>query len=680
MINKKNSNHLYADGEYNREQLHNLLTAAGYVVTDDTFRNLKPKENGLYAEVTFRITEDNELVALTKEQIEEALFDSKFIRLADVLGERFLRDIEVTDVNPWTEETHHGLGYVKAAIMGMPLPYKEFGGQMFQSYVQGMMTEKDIAARMYYPKMLDMHEALLRRTLKQQIMDSMATAARAQAQAAEKEKPMRVIYVHQPVHKDQLRAMMAACGFETTPETFRNLKKDGQGTYSNTTFSVVDNKAMVLDNKDTDMYMFHPAREHIHEALAPHVITEAAVTKINPETGLAADEDCAFLSCKVFGQKTTPLQIGSSLLRLYERGQVSAVQIAGGMYRNALIDHYQEVKTEVDCGYRWTDGYATRYCTGHTGEGTMYKDMKAFDEKEGICYICDEALAQRAEDISDGIVKPIEEYGYTYTDLVNYARMNALRNPEQVARHCLQNITWQSPFTELDEFHNCCDIEDLLELDEEIQDLYDLFIEECGVAPNYAVVYIEYKDGEGQRDMIALNPEAGERMDDEVVFTCSNFEEFKKLADENCKEDFRVTEIYDYIHGDKDYELKAKMREKSYSGNTLVSAPINENDIDTMDDGATIITSEEKEILWYDDLSRISDVNVFRNPMNKDYVEFRMRCKIDGEQMLGRVITTGQVEELANGADRKEMAARVFAREMTLNNPNDQSIRNGQGR
>ena len=679
-MNKQNSNHLYADGEYNREQLHNILTAAGYVVTDDTFRNLKPKENGQIAEATFRITENNELVSLTKEQIEEALFNSKFTRLADVLAERFLHDIEVTDVNPWTDETERGLGYVKASIMGMSLPYKEFGGQMFQSYVQGMMTEKDIAARMYYPKMLGMHEALLRRTIKEQTMDKLVTAARTQTQQAENDKPMRVIYVHQPIHKDQLRAMMAACGFETTPDTFRNLVKDGNGTYSNTTFSVIDNKAMVLDNKDTDMYMFHPAREHIHEALAPHVITEAAVTKINPETGLAADEGCAFLCCKLFGQKTTPLQIGSSLLRLYERGQIGTVQLAGGMYRNALIDHYQEVKTEVDCGYRWTDGYITRYYTGHTGEGEIYKDMKAFDEKEGICYLSGHALECYESDKEQGVSKPIEHYGDTYKDLVHYARMNALRNPVKVARYCLQNCTWQSPTTELDEFQHNCDVEDILELDEQIQDTYDLFIEDCGKAPNYADVYIIYKDGGGQRDTIALNPKAGEQDDESVVFTCQNFEEFKKLADNNNKEDFYVAEIYGYYYGDRDHELKAAMQEKSYSANPVVSSPINENDIDTMDAGATLITSEEKEIPWYKDLSRISDVNVFRNPMNKDYVEFRMRCKIDGEQMLGRVITTQQVEDLANGADRKEIAAQVFAREMTLNNPNEQSIKNGLGK
>lgn len=776
---KVSSSHLYADGEYSREQLHNVLKAAGYVVTDNTFRNLKVKENGKYAGETFRITENNELVGLTKEQTEEALFDGRFTRLAEVLGERFLHDIEVTDVNPWTEETHRGLGYVKASICGITLPAKEFGNILYQSYVQGLITEKDIAARLYYPKMLDMHEALLRRTLKQQTMDKVEEAARVQVQNTENEKPMRVIYVHQPVHKDQLRAMMAACGFETTPDTFRNLVKDGQGTYSNTTFSVVDNKAMVLDYKDTVMYMSHPAREHIHEALAPHVITEAAVTKINPETGLAAEEGCAFLSCKVFGQKTPPLQIGSSLLRFNERGQLGTVQLAGGMYRDALIDHFQEVKTEVDCGYRWTDGHTTRYCAGHTGEGAMYKDMKAFDEKKGICYISDEALTQREEDISYGIVKPIEEYGYTYTDLVNHARMHALRNPEEVARHCLQNCTWQSPFTELEEFHNCCEIEDLLTLDEEVQDKYDLFVENNGQAPNYAEVFIEYKDDKAsQRDMIALNSEAGECADDEVVFTCSSFDDFKRLTAEDNGEDFVVREIYGYhegnmngqkrtfddehIHDELDDTIRKAMKSEERTieidmdmtprklkdvlakegiqlldilpgideplplnkegGNvahvylrvdcdcnsvidwadeymyrdaraedsdtriTKLSQIVNsqeqfaDKDIDTLDEGATLVNAEEKEVPWYEDLTRISEVKIFRNPFLHDRDEYRMKCRIDGVQQLGRILFPTQVVELANGADKTEIAAQVFAREMTLNNPNDQSIKAGPGR
>ena len=231
----------------------------------------------------------------------------------------------------------------------------------------------------------------------------------------------------------------------------------------------------------------------------------------------------------------------------------------------------------------------------------------------------------------------------------------------------------------MDEYHHCCDVEDILELDEEIQDRYDLFIEECGVAPNYADVYIEYKDGQGQRDIIALNPKAGEKLDDEVVFTCLNFEEFKKLAEKDCKEYFRVMEIYDYFHGNRDHELKTEMKEKTLSEKSGASAPITEWDTDTIDNGTTLINAEEKEVPYYEDLSRISNVKVFRNPLLHDRDEYRIKCMIDGVQQMGRVIFPMQIVALANGTNRTKIAAQAFAREMTLNNPCEQSRKNGRG-
>ena len=85
-----------------------------------------------------------------------------------------------------------------------------------------------------------------------------------------------------------------------------------------------------------------------------------------------------------------------------------------------------------------------------------------------------------------------------------------------------------------------------------------------------------------------------------------------------------------------------------------------------------VADSTAKEIPWYEDLSRISDVRIYRNPLNKSSLEFRLRCTIDGVQQMGRIIHPQMVEDLANGADRTEMAAKVFAREMTLNNPQSQ--------
>ena len=82
----------------------------------------------------------------------------------------------------------------------------------------------------------------------------------------------------------------------------------------------------------------------------------------------------------------------------------------------------------------------------------------------------------------------------------------------------------------------------------------------------------------------------------------------------------------------------------------------------------------------YDGLLRITGVCVFRNPQVRDSVEFRMRCRIDGVQQMGRVLSADQVEQLANGADKVRMAAKVFDSERTLQNSCERSLKSGPAR
>ena len=349
----------------------------------------------------------------------------------------------------------------------------------------------------------------------------------------------------------------------------------------------------------------------------------------------------------------------------------------------------------------------------------------------------------------------IEQYGDTYEELVAYARDLSLRNPEKVARHAVEQATWQSAFTELEEFHNHCEPEDILTLDEEIVDKFDRYVEEHGKQPDYAEVFIEYKDDRAsQRDMVALNPEAGEAADEEVAFTFSNFDAFKRLTAEDSGEDFVIREIYAYHAGSTDGqkrtfddahihdELDETIRQAEQAEERVIEVdmdmtpqqlkdvlakegiklldvlpgideplPLNKENgnvshvylrvvydgvidwadeymyRDAMQDDPNlkieslaamvrlqqgVADSTAKEIPWYDDLSRISDVRIYRNPLNKSSLEFRLRCTIDGVQQMGRIIHPQMVEDLSNGADRTEMAAKVFAREMTLNNPQSQ--------
>lgn len=76
--------------------------------------------------------------------------------------------------------------------------------------------------------------------------------------------------------------------------------------------------------------------------------------------------------------------------------------------------------------------------------------------------------------------------------------------------------------------------------------------------------------------------------------------------------------------------------------------------------------------------AEITEVRIFRNPQNHSETEFRMRCKIDGVQQMGKVLTSQQVEDLANGADRIDMAAKVFAHEIA--EIRNQQLEKGRGR
>lgn len=395
---KQNYTHLYADGVHSRKQLHNLLEAAGFTVTEDTFRNLEMKENGKYADVTFRITDGNGLTGLSERDAIESVFDGVFQRLANVLGQRFLSDIEVTDKNPLTEGSQKGIAYVKARIAGIPMATKEFGGQLYNSYVQGIMTEKDIASRLYFPDMLKMHNEL---------------------------------------HRE---ALYAAVG----------KKQTGTGP----------SDADIHDELDETIRQAKQAEERIIEV----------------------DMDM------------TPQQL---------------------------------------------------------------KDVLA---KEGIQLL----------DILPGIDEPLP---------LNKQGGNVAHVYLRVDCDCNSVIDWADEYM--------------------------------------------YRDARAEDS------------------------------------DTRITKLSQIVNSQEQLADK---------------------DIDTLDEGATLVNAEEKEVPWYEDLTRISEVKIFRNPFLHDRDEYRMKCRIDGVQQLGRVLFPTQVVELANGADKTEIAAQVFAREMTLNNPNDQSIKAGPGR
>lgn len=462
------------------------------------------------------------------------------------------------------------------------------------------------------------------------------------------------IYLHNSVHKDQLRALLNDCGYKLTPETFRSLVKNDEGYYSNTLIKVTDGMAVCLSPEEAERNIMQPGRKHLHEVLGPKVITNISISRNHPETGVPHESGGAFIKADIHNIPCSVMPIGKTLFNQYNRGNHTEMDIASGIYRNLLVAYYRGVTTRVDCGSRYSNGTETFYYCDYYGAGDIYMDMTAFDEKEGICFISEDDYLNYKREWLSGKAPNIYEYGVTYRDLISYARELGFRYPEEVARHCLQNCTWQSAYTELQQYHDNCEEKELLKLDERMQDKYNLFIEQHGKTPDYAEVDIKYKeDGASLRAMIALNKSVGEYADDEVFFACSNFEEFKKLTNEENGEDFNVCELYGYRAEALNFEQELDAVKKKCQTDS----------IDSMDNGATVFETEEKEM--GENLPRVTEINVYRSALNTISTEYKMRCKIDGVQQMGKVLTSQQVEDLANGADRIDMAQKVFADEMT---------------
>ena len=272
---------------------------------------------------------------------------------------------------------------------------------------------------------------------------------------------------------------------------------------------------------------------------------------------------------------------------------------------------------------------------------------------------------------------------------------------------------------------------------------------------------VEWKDDRvSQQDMIALTDEAGKAADEKVLFTCSNFEDFKRLTAVDNGEDFVVREIYGYHSGaelqkqraasERLIDLDRPSREVSSPVKNIIAVdvavgldclrevlqtegitlpdvladtgeplPLDKAgqmvsaDFLLVQDGVVTDWADEytyrdaltdysgeflsrvshmmtaqqrlaaetaKAAAEYDGLLRITDVYVFRNPQVRDSVEFRMRCRIDGVQQMGRVLSADQVEQLANEADKVRMASKVFDSELTLHNSCERSLKSGPGR
>ena len=158
---KDKINYIQVPGYTEPEQLLNLLKAAGFTTTAQTTEKLLKTKNGTYSLPLFRINEKNEAIGLhLVESLQVAMELPKIHNIAKLLADRFMTDVDLVDKHPETGEHQRGLGYVSARINGVFLPYKQVGGRLIQSYIQGIITEKDVAAKAFWPVMVEMPETL----------------------------------------------------------------------------------------------------------------------------------------------------------------------------------------------------------------------------------------------------------------------------------------------------------------------------------------------------------------------------------------------------------------------------------------------------------------------------------------------------------------------------------------
>ena len=131
-------------------------------------------------------------------------------------------------------------------------------------------------------------------------------------------------------------------------------------------------------------------------------------------------------------------------------------------------------KIETDCGYReeYENG-EIRYYSDWSGQGWCYKDRKAFEKGEGVCYIREAEFEHAKEDYGLDYVtaEQMEKEGYglhtkreiveEVRDTFKYLTSDEDFNPNdydiegfilQAAENCFNEVDWQGVDMLLDEW------------------------------------------------------------------------------------------------------------------------------------------------------------------------------------------------------------------------------------
>jgi hypothetical protein len=80
-----------------------------------------------------------------------------------------------------------------------------------------------------------------------------------------------------------------------------------------------------------------------------------------------------------------------------------------------------------------------------------------------------------------------------------------------------------------------------------IKEKYNEYIKKNGRSPLYVEAQIQWKDDKNTAEVLfKLNDEYDEKDDEEVFFSCHGIEDFMSTLEDECGEDFIITDVFGF--------------------------------------------------------------------------------------------------------------------------------------
>ena len=184
------------------------------------------------------------------------------------------------------------------------------------------------------------------------------------------------------------------------------------GNYSNVWLQIKNGKAYCPPGG------FDETQDHLYEymdfnkQLVKNIVSDIVVSEKNGKP---------YISCAVLGNPMPAKEMNSGSFTAYAMGALPKEDLAWFFYSKEIymLGGRQQIKVSDGYGHVERDGDETYYHGESNGNAILYKDNKAFSDKQGVCYISQTGLQKYAEDMKEGIAKPITTYGDTWQTMID---------------------------------------------------------------------------------------------------------------------------------------------------------------------------------------------------------------------------------------------------------------------